>query len=213
MILTGIFPFLATFDIGPLGTGDINGPAWLGAAAGGVFLCAGFAIIFKGTFLEAAFGVSILLLFAAIGTWIGFGAGERVCGVGPGPVDAQPWLHVGGLLCRAPFAWGALLIDGVLLYFATSWVAARIDHQPTARLLGNAGKVVMTIALLPILVFLVFALFSGAVREAVGHRLCTGAWPENRKYRKRDRDAERKKLEEAFNARFGTGRKKSREES
>jgi hypothetical protein len=33
----GIFPMLASFDIGPLRSTDINGPPWLGLVAGGVF--------------------------------------------------------------------------------------------------------------------------------------------------------------------------------
>ncbi|MFH0933591.1 MAG: hypothetical protein V1879_00120, partial [Pseudomonadota bacterium] len=41
----GIMPMLATFDIGPLGTADINGPPWLGLASGGVFVAAGLAVM------------------------------------------------------------------------------------------------------------------------------------------------------------------------
>lgn len=41
----GIMPMLATFDIGRLGTDDINGPPWLGLATGGVFVAAGLAVM------------------------------------------------------------------------------------------------------------------------------------------------------------------------
>lgn len=40
-VASGLFPMLAAFDIGPLSQEDINGPPWLGLAAGDVFAAAG----------------------------------------------------------------------------------------------------------------------------------------------------------------------------
>ena len=71
-VALGLFPALSTFNIGPLGTADINGPAWMGLAAGGVFIIACLAVI-VGPGKPILSSILVLLLLAglaAIGNWI-----------------------------------------------------------------------------------------------------------------------------------------------
>lgn len=59
-VACGVPPMLAAFDLGPLSAQDINGPPWLGFAAGGSFAAAGLAPILLPWII-------ILLLGSALG--------------------------------------------------------------------------------------------------------------------------------------------------
>ncbi|MCX7146713.1 MAG: hypothetical protein NT042_11045 [Sulfuritalea sp.] len=80
-VASGMFPMLAAFDIGPLRQEDINGPPWLGFAAGGVFTAAGLAVMAgpRSSLATSLFGLLSLAGLAMLGNWIAFGAGERAC--------------------------------------------------------------------------------------------------------------------------------------
>ena len=92
VIACGVAPILGALEIipYPLTPGT---PAWVGIAAGGAFILGGAALINGYALgggkhfdtkappavraLQTVLGVAILATFAAIGGWVGFGAGER----------------------------------------------------------------------------------------------------------------------------------------
>jgi len=92
LIAGGVAPILGALEVipYPLTKGT---PAWVGVAAGGVFILTGAAFINGYLFgggknfdaeasprvraIQSVLGFAILAGFAAIGGWIGFGPGER----------------------------------------------------------------------------------------------------------------------------------------
>ncbi len=180
----GVFPVLAAFDIGPLGTKDINGPPWLGIAAGGVFVVAGLILMLGESFplLKNLLGVLIVVGLAALGNWIAFGVGDRVCtgtsflfGFGSGAQYSD-------LACRIPFGFGAVIIDAFLFYAIVKLFQKSLGGPPKLALLMKIAEGLLMISLSPFLVFL-FLFVGGSVGfDAVKTRLKTGAWPRNEKF-------------------------------
>lgn len=180
-IAAGALPMLAAFDIGPLRAEDINGPPWLGLAAGGCFAAAGAAIIAgpQSPLVARLFGTLALLGLVLIGNWVAFGAGERICG---GSLSL-PWAggsgDLGGLACRIPFGVGALITDAFLCLMLATTLQQAFGGPPRLARLVKGAEWLMLASLLPILLpLLVFGLGAGAL-GAVRTRLATGAWPRN----------------------------------
>jgi len=177
LIAFGIIPMLATFDIGPLGPKDINGPAWLGLASGGVFVAGGLALLAgpDRKIINSLLGILAVAGLAAIGNWIAFGFGERVCGasilVWVGPVE--------GLACRIPFGIGALITNAILLVMTVIAVQGALGGPPRLSRLRNVAENVLLLSLAPILLPLLLIMILMAATGAIRTRLTTGQWPRN----------------------------------
>lgn len=183
-IASGLLPMLAAFDIGPLRADDINGPPWLGLAAGGCFAAAGSAIIAgpQSPLAARLFGIVSLLGLVLIGNWVAFGAGERICG---GSFSLS-WIggsrDLAGLACRIPFGVGALVIDAFLCLMLATTLQQALGGPPRLARLVSAAEWLILASLLPILLpMLVFGLAAGAL-GAIKTRFVTGAWPRNEEF-------------------------------
>ena len=183
-IAAGALPMLAAVDIGPLRAEGINGPPWLGLAAGGCFAAAGCAIIAgpQSPLVARLFGILALLGLVAIGNWVAFGAGERICG---GSLSL-PWIggsgDLGGLACRIPFGVGALIIDAFLCLMLATTLQNALGGPPRLARLVGASQWLILVSLLPILLpMLAFGLAAGAL-GAIKTRFATGAWPRNEEF-------------------------------
>lgn len=180
-VASGIFPMLAAFDIGPLGREDIQGPPWLGFVAGGIFVATGLAIIAgpRAPLVNSLFAVLALAGLAALGNWVAFGAGERVCS---GSL-ALPWLwgegDFSGLACRIPFGLGAVITDAFLCWMIVATLQKALGGPPRLAGLLQAAQWLILASLLPILLPLLIFLLAGVALGALKTRLTTGAWPRN----------------------------------
>ncbi|OHC62753.1 MAG: hypothetical protein A2045_08840 [Rhodocyclales bacterium GWA2_65_20] len=180
-VAAGILPMLAAFDIGPLGRDDINGPPWLGFAAGGIFTAAGLAVIAgpASPLANGLFAFLALAGLAAIGNWIAFGAGERACS---GSISL-PWLwgesDFSGLGCRIPFGLGALITDAFACYMLVWLLQKALGGPPHLARLMKAAEWLILASLAPILLALALILLLQGAFGAVKTRLTTGAWPRN----------------------------------
>ena len=180
-VASGIFPMLAAFDIGPLGRADIQGPPWLGFVAGGTFVAAGLAIIAgpRALLVNSLFAILALAGLAALGNWVAFGAGERVCS---GSL-ALPWLwgegDFSGLACRIPFGLGAVITDAFLCWMIVATLQKALGGPPRLARLLKAAQWLVLASLLPILLPLLIVLLAGVALGAVKTRVTTGAWPRN----------------------------------
>lgn len=183
-VAIGVFPFLATFDIGPLGPGDINGPAWLGLASGGAIMAGGLAVML-GQSAPLVTGLLALLALAglaAIGNWIAFGFGERACSGS----FSLGWLGIGGqfsdLACRAPFGFGALLLDGFLFLAIITYMQQAMGGPPKLARLKRASEYIILLSFAPLLLIGFAILIVKVGSEAIMTRVKTGAWPRNEEF-------------------------------
>ncbi len=174
----GIFPMLAAFDLGPLRQADINGPPWLAFAAGGVFVAAGLAVIAgpQRRLLNALLVLLVLAGMAALGNWIAFGAGERVC-AGSFPLFGMHELS--GLGCRIPFGMGALIVNAVLALFAVTSLQRALGGPPRLARLRRFTESLLLLSLAPVLLPVLLILFGRVGFGALHTRLRTGTWPRN----------------------------------
>ncbi len=183
-VAAGVLPMLAAFDIGPLDREDINGPPWIGFAAGGTFAMAGLAVMAgpRAPLASGLFGALALAALAAIGNWVAFGAGERACS---GSISL-PWLwgnsEFSGLACRIPFGLGAVITDALLCYMAVWLLQKALGGPPHLARLLKAAQWLILASLAPfLLLLLAIGLLSGAA-GAVKTRFTTGAWPRNEEF-------------------------------
>lgn len=180
-VASGIFPMLAAFDVGPLGREDIQGPPWLGFVAGGTFVAAGLAIIAgpRALLVNSLFAILALAGLAALGNWVAFGAGERVCS---GSLEL-PWLwgegDFSGLACRIPFGLGAVITDAFLCWMIVATLQKALGGPPRLAGLLQAAQWLILASLLPILLPLLMFLLAGVALGALKARVTTGAWPRN----------------------------------
>lgn len=183
-IASGLFPMLAAFDVGPLRAEDINGPPWLGIAAGGCFAAAGCAIIAgpQSPLLARLFGMLSLLGLVLIGNWVAFGAGERICGGSFSLAGIGGSRDLDGLACRIPFGVGALITDAFLCLMVATTLQQALGGPPRLARVVKAAEWLILASLLPILLpLLLFGLASAAL-GALKTRLATGAWPRNEEF-------------------------------
>jgi hypothetical protein len=93
----------------------INGPTWLGHAASGAFVLTGLAIVCQSFGLNKAFDWLILAMLVslfAVGAWVAFGPGARMCEVSLPIVNTSR----GGLVCRSAFGLGATLVGAMAVW-------------------------------------------------------------------------------------------------
>lgn len=184
LVAFGAVLMAATFDIGPLGTADINGPPWLGVACGGVFAAAGLALIAgpPSPLVARLFGILVLAGLAALGNWVAFGVGERVCGGG----ISLPWLSASsdfsGLSCRLPFGFGALVANAVLFLMIVSTLQQALGGPPRLERLLKAAEWLMFASLAPLLLPMILILVLVSAIGVIKTRLTSGAWPRNEEF-------------------------------
>jgi hypothetical protein len=191
----GAMPMLATFDLGLLDRSDINGPPWLGLAAGGVFAAAGFAVMAgdRLPLLRDLMTWLLLVGLAALGNWVAFGVGTRVCsgdlslaGLG---LDAA----LGDLTCRIPFAVGALAMIGIVVLAGVAMLQTRLGGPPALARTKAAAEIVLLVCFAPILIVLLLALVVPLAGKVVWTRWTTGAWPRNESFIRRQRERLRRR--------------------
>jgi hypothetical protein len=177
----GIAPVLATFDLGPLGTADINGPPWLGLVACGVFVVAGLAVIIGPgkPVLNGLLAFLVLAGLAALGNWIAFGVGERVC---TGSVMFWADKQTAGLGCRIPFGIGAVIGNATALLALIVSLQHALGGPPKLagprRVAENLLFLTLTPIVLPMLLFLFGRVAIGVLKSRRG----TGKWPRNERF-------------------------------
>jgi len=189
----GIFPLLASFNIGPLGAGDINGPPWLGIAAGGVFVAAGLAVMLGESWplLKNLLVILVIAGLSALGNWIAFGVGERVCTGTSFLTGFGSSGQYSDLACRIPFGLGAVITDAFLFFALVQLLQKVLGGPPKlARLLKIAEWLVL-ISLAPFLLLLLVFLVGRGGFEAVRTRLQTGVWPRNVEFIRRRQQKKR----------------------
>jgi hypothetical protein len=173
----GIMPMLATFDIGLLGPKDINGPAWLGLATGGVFVAGGLAV-FVGPDRPVFSSILAIVMgagLAAVGNWIAFGVGERVCS------GTIPFWQgsMSGLGCRIPFGIGALITNALLVLMVVVALQKALGGPPRLARLRRWAENLMLLTLAPILLPLLLFMLAWSGLGVIKERLETGEWPRN----------------------------------
>jgi hypothetical protein len=180
-VAMGIAPMLATFNVGPLGTADINGPPWLGLAAGGVFVVAGLAVIVGPgrPILNGLLALVVLAGLATLGNWIAFGVGERVCSA-----SIMFWTDrdMAGLGCRIPFGIGALITNAIVLLSAIVLLQQALGGPPKVAGLRRVAENLLFLTLAPILLPMLLFLFGRIAIDVVKTRLATGKWPRNERF-------------------------------
>jgi len=184
----GILPVLASFDIGPLGREAINGPAWLGAAAGGVFIVAGIALLMGEDGSRSDHPLSYVLLacilgaFAAVSNWIAFGPGPRECTIAMVGVAFDSGSPANGIACRAGFGIGAGILDGFLIWLVAG--AAQKFGAPAgiATALERFGLIVLGLSLAPIALPLILFLTAKGLIAGFATYCTTGKWPRNESF-------------------------------
>lgn len=185
-IAAGVLPILAAFDIGPLHSRDINGPPWLGAAAGGVFLLAGIALLLGDaarkpplTWVSSTIAVLIFAAFAALGNWIAFGPGSRQCSGGFSTFLFSSTRAAAEWECRAAFGIGACVLNGLLVWMLARGLGRLAGPGRLADGLEKLGKGALLIGLSPILVPLLAFVVGKSALEAFLEYHRTGRWPRN----------------------------------
>src|SRR5688500_13088976 len=153
-IAGGLMPVLASFDLGPLDRGAINGPPWLGFLAGAVFIAGGLAVMLGERLRHSPLSHGLFALvigsFAAIASWVAFGPGPRECAIAiAGFLFSSGWANE--VACRAGFGIGALLLDGCVLVLIARTVGAVVGPGALPAAIEEVGGALVLIALAPIL--------------------------------------------------------------
>jgi hypothetical protein len=180
-VVAGLIPALAAFDIGPLHAADINGPPWLGLAAGSVFIAGGLAMLAGAAIpaLQAILGVLALAGMATIVNWIAFGAGERACSGAVGFLWLAADSAYAGLACRIPFGLGAAIIDAVLILGVVALLQQALGGAPQLARTIRAAQGLLLLALAPLLLLALVVAVLPVALGVVWHRLRSGHWPRN----------------------------------
>ncbi|WP_428609438.1 hypothetical protein [Sedimenticola sp.] len=188
-IALGLVLMMGAFGIGPLSPADLNGPAWIGVATGMVFAAAGAAVMLgrDAPRLRLALVVTLLAGLAVIGNWIAFGIGERTCNGSIGLLFVLTEQSLSGLACRIPFAVGAIMTNGILLYAVATLIQKIAGGPPRLNRLVKLAEWLMLLSLGPVLIPLIAALLLMAVSGALWKRLTTGFWPRNEAFIQRRR--------------------------
>jgi hypothetical protein len=133
----GLLPILAALGIitPDQKPGADSAPAWVGVAAGLIFVMGGAAVITQTLitgggsqngdlpattprWLRAIYALMVLTIVSGLGslfTWIAFGAGDRHC---TGSATFFGAFNAGDTVCRGVFGFGAILIWVALIWIA-----------------------------------------------------------------------------------------------
>jgi hypothetical protein len=158
----GVFPILAAFDVGPFKSSSINGPPWIGIAAGSIFLAGAFFIWFHGPatrrpWLGGLFAFAMVSAFASLTNWIAFGPGPRECSstVSLAMFTTARW--VTGLECRIAFGIGAVMCNGLLLLIAGRGLTQAGVANALPGVLDKVGTWLILAAFAPLVMIFVVA--------------------------------------------------------
>jgi hypothetical protein len=181
-IAGGLMPVLASFDLGPLDRGAINGPPWLGFLAGGVFIAGGLAVMLGERLRHGPLSHGLFALvigsFAVIASWIAFGPGPRECAIAiAGLLVSSGWANE--VACRAGFGIGALLLDGFVLVLVARALGAVAGPGALSAAIEKLGGALVLIALAPILVPMLLIGIAKIFVEGFSTWRATGRWPRN----------------------------------
>jgi hypothetical protein len=185
-VACGLIPALAAFDVGPFQSSDINGPPWIGLAAGGIFIAAGIAVMLGDRLQNSSFAYGLVALIlgslAMIANWVSFGSGPRACTAEFAGVYFESGSIANDISCRAAFGIGAVLLDGVVLTMAAR--ALREIGAPgwLPTLVEKLGIGLMLLALAPIILPLLLVLIAKSCLEAFITWRKTGEWPRNESF-------------------------------
>jgi hypothetical protein len=186
LVAAGVLPLLAALDVGPLHLGDIHGPPWLGAAAGGVFILGGVAVLAGDRMhdhpLSYVLNFAIVACMAAIGNWIAFGPGPRECTSTVTGWFGSSSRTAGEVECRVAFGMGAVMMDGMLVHVLGTALARVLGPGDWAGRVEKCGKGVMLAAISPLLLLLLLYLLIVSVGGAALEYLKTGRWPRNEEF-------------------------------
>lgn len=185
-IAAGTLPILAAFDVGPLHSRDINGPPWLGVAAGGVFVLAGLMLLAGEKARNHPLSYLMLFLvigaFAAMGNWIAFGPGSRECTGGFTAFLFTQTRAAAAWECRIAFGIGACIMNGLLAWMLASGLARLAGPGRLADGLEKLGKGMLLLGLSPVLIPMIAFLIGKSALEACAAYLRTGKWPRNEEF-------------------------------
>ena len=158
----GVSPILAAFDVGPFKSSSINGPPWVGIAAGAIFLAGALFIWFHGPatrrpWLGGLFAFAMVGAFASLTNWIAFGPGPRECSstVSFAMFTTARW--VTGLECRIAFGIGAVMCNGLLLMIAGRGLTQAGVANALPDVLDKVGTWLILAAFAPLLLIFVVA--------------------------------------------------------
>lgn len=182
-VALGLLPILAAFDLGPLYRRDINGPPWLGAVAGGIFVLGG-VFVFAGERarnhpLSYVLALAVIAGFAAIADWIAFGAGPRQCSAGFSGFVFTSTRAAAEIECRIAFGIGAGIMNGILVWMLADILRKAMGPSPWLDRLERIGQGVLLVSLAPILIPIFVFLISKALFEGSREYFRTGKWPRN----------------------------------
>ena len=159
---------------------SVNGPWWLGAAAGAVFVAAGLTAGTQGTAVGVwvtPVAVTVIFVgFAAIGNWIAFGPGPRACTGGISFLFFSGSAGAGEMECRVAFGLGAVILDAGLVMGLLTGVARLIGSPVWSRRLEKVGTGILGVALSPLLLLAILLSFFGVAKDKV-----VAAWKARRR--------------------------------
>lgn len=183
-VAMGVFPLLATFDIGLLNHNDINGPPWLGLASGGIFIAGGLAVMVgrSAPLVSDVLATLILTGLAAIANWIAFGVGERACSGGVSMAWFWSDSQFSDMACRIPFGLAAIIFNGVLCVAGVLLLQKALGGPPRLARLRRASEIVLFLSLVPLLLVAVIVLIIQESAGALKTLVVTGAWPRNEEF-------------------------------
>ena len=189
VVAMGMLPVLASLEFGPIGSAGINGPAWLGVVAGGVFIAGGLAIVSGPSMplLTHLFAIGIVGGLAVIGNWIAFGVGERTCQGSIFLVGFGGAAQSSDLGCRIPFGLGAIIVNAFVVYAVVSLLQRTSGGPPRFDRLLKVAEWLLVLSLVPFLLIVVVLAGVKIGAAAVWTRLKTGAWPRNEAFIERRR--------------------------
>jgi hypothetical protein len=166
----GLFPILAAFDVGPFRASSINGPPWIGVAAGAIFITGGLFVWFQEAavrrpWLGSALALAIVAGFAALANWIAFGPETRECSSTFSLAMFTSARWVAGLECRIAFGIGATMCNGLLLLIVGRGLLQAGVKSALPGILDRIGTWLILLAFAPlVLVYLAAKLVAEGAR-------------------------------------------------
>lgn len=188
-IASGLAPMLAAFDVGPLDSGAINGPPWLGFLAGAVFVAGGSALIvgerLRGGVLAHGLFALIIGAFASIANWIAFGPAPRECAVAVAGFVFASGSAASEIACRAGFGIGAVLLDGFVLWMIAGALRSIFGPGLLPTAIEKTGGALLLLALAPVFVPMLLIGIGRIFVESLATWRATGRWPRNEAFIRR----------------------------
>jgi hypothetical protein len=135
--------------------------------------------------LKTVFALLVLAGLAAMGNWIAFGAGERVCA----GTTAFLWFAAdgdySGLACRVPFGLGAVIVDAFLILAAVMLLQQALGGAPHLARTMKAAQGLLLLTLSPLLLLLLVLAVVPVGLRVLWYRLRNGRWPRNEEFIRR----------------------------